>query len=187
MPLPLCTSCSTVIELDVKTYWNYQGEIRCPHCTDKMSVVFASGELLSSRPQVDPKFTIWDTSTIPEQVLGDYNEALVCLTHQCWKASAVMARRSIQGALLAKGTAEDSPGKMIIEARKMNALTDKAANLATTVTFFGNKGGHPQETEINNVGEIEANNGLWVTKELLVALFPPPRPAVPAGASAPSA
>jgi hypothetical protein len=173
------------IPLDTVTYFMYQGLIVCPHCKFKNMMTFSNGHLLGAKPLLEEKYLLVEANTIPEQPVGDYLEATECLSVGAYKAAAVMMRRAIQGALLIKGIPDQRPGKMIDDARyKHNLLSEKQHHLATTVTFFGGKGGHPADTEINKVGEIEASNGLWVTKVLLLALFPPP-PA-PAGASAPS-
>lgn len=174
MPNPICHNCAQVISLDVFTYWNYHGSVTCANCKSKMHVVIASGALLESEPLIKPDFIAGLHKGIPQQSYDDYMEALTCLVHQAYKASAVMARRSLQGALLARNVPEETPIKMIQWALSNQVLGQKQASLATTVTFFGGKGAHPQDSEINMIGELEATQGLRVTKELLVALYPPP-------------
>jgi DNA-directed RNA polymerase subunit RPC12/RpoP len=173
MPTPNCIRCSKSIGLDTATYWNYNGPIRCIACGFKIQMTFSRGELLAAMPLLDEKYLITTAHHIPAQPLGDYQEATTSLSAQAWKSCAVMARRAIQGALLIKGIADAPPRRMIDDAHhKQKLLTEKQYRLATTVTFFGGKGAHPEDTEINGVGEIEASTGLWVTKELLLALFP---------------
>jgi hypothetical protein len=148
-------------------------------------VAFSNGEVLGIKPVIEERLLIRERHTIPAQPLGDYEEAIRCMSVGAWKAAAVMARRAIQGALLARGVGDAPPRKMIDDARnKHGILSEKQHHLATTVTFFGGKGAHPEDTEINQVGDIEATNGVWVSKELLLALFPAPPP--PAGFTAPS-
>ena len=177
MPEPRCVRCSLGIALDTNTYWNFSGPLRCPHCQFLQVIVFQQGTLLGQKAVIDDKYFIVEPNTIPEQPLGDYNEAINCLGVQAWKACAVMSRRAIQGALLVAGVPDAIPRKMIDDARnKLQLFDEQQHHLATTVTFFGGRGGHPQDEEINQVGEIEASTGLWVTKTLLLALFPPPPP-----------
>jgi len=137
-----------------------------------MQVTMVEGSLLRSEPLIKPEFTYGLHDGIPEQPYVDYMEAMTCLIHHAFKASAVMARRSLQGALLAKKVPEDTPIKMIQWALSNKLLGQKQLSLATTVTFFGGKGTHPQESDLNLVGELEATQGLMVTKELLIALYP---------------
>jgi len=173
MPYPVCHECAEEIHLDVFTYWDYSGSITCAKCKSRMNVVFSGGALLKSEPVIKREFVDGLHKDIPEQPLGDYLEALTCLVYRAFKASAVMARRSIQGALLIKSVPEDSPSKMIEWATNHGTLSQKEKNLAATVTFFGNKSAHPQDVEINQVGELEASQGLIVTKALLLKLYPP--------------
>ena len=156
------------------TYWDYNGRLRCPTCDFAHVITFSSGNVLGMKPLIDEKYMIMESHSILDQPLGDYEQAVNCLSVQAWKACAVMARRAIQGALLACGVDDARPQKMIDDARnKHGLLEEKQHRLAATVTFFGGKGAHPGDDEINRVGEIEAANGLWVTKTLLLALFPP--------------
>jgi len=76
------------------------------------------------------------------------------------------ARRSLQGALLAKKVPEDTPIKMIQWALSNKLLGQKQLSLATTVTFFGGKGTHPQKVILNLVGELEATQDSWLLKTI---------------------
>lgn len=180
MPEPRCLACAIGIPLDTQTYAEYHGPLRCPKCgfTHNISLRGATVEYMG--PLVEHDALLLERHTIPEQPLGDYNEAVRCYAVNAWKASAVMARRAIQGALLARGVDDARPQRMIDDARnKHGILSEREHRLASTVTFFGGKGahpenaGHPTNEEINEVGQIEARNGLAVSKVLLLALFPP--------------
>lgn len=134
----------------------------------------SNGMMLESEPLIDPEFVEGLHSGIPEQPIGDYYEALTCLVYKAFKASAVMQRRSLQGALLAKKVPENTPMRMIQWAQSNGMLSPRQLNLANTVTFFAGKGAHPEDVDINNIGELEAIQGLRVTKTLLLQLFSEP-------------
>jgi hypothetical protein len=170
----ICHDCGKDFFYDVGTYLNYKGPMACPNCKFQMNVVFSDGHLLESKPFIDPDFISGLHKGIPDQPLRDYNEALTCLVNKAYRASAVMNRRCIQGALLSKNAPDDTPSKMIEWAAKQGLLTQKDKNLAISVTFFGNKGAHPQDDEINEIGELEASQGLRVTKVLLLKMYPMP-------------
>ena len=176
MPIPVCHECSKGIALDVLTYWNYRGSVTC-QCKARMNVVITDGQMTSSGPMVPPDYINGLHHDLPQQAIDDYFEAITCLIHRAFKASAVMQRRSLQGALLAKQVPENTPMKMVQWAQSNKMLGPKDVNLANTVSFFGGKGAHPEEDNINLVGELEATQGLRVTKDLLLALFPPPEKA----------
>lgn len=179
VPEPRCVECSYGIPLDTKTYFNFHGPVRCPTCLFLNFIAFSNGEVLQQGAVVEPKFFIAEAHSIPSQPLGDYEEAVSCLRATAWKAAAVMARRALQGALLECGVQDARPRQMIDAARQKDGLLNEAQHqLATTVTFFGGEGAHPENAshpaneEINLVGRVEAENGVWVTKTLLLALFP---------------
>lgn len=173
MPIPICHACGDSTLLDPLTYWNYRGSVTCSKCKSAMNIVTSNGQMLESGPLINPEYVTGLHNGIPAQPLGDYHEAITDLVHGAFKSSAVMQRRSLQGALLAREVPDDTPMKMIQWAHSHKMFGPKELSLATTVTFFGGKGAHPEDTDINNVGELEAGQGLRVTKELLVALFPP--------------
>lgn len=177
MPSPRCHDCGQDIHLDVFTYWNYSGSVTCEHCKNRQHVVLSNGLLLQSAPAIDPQFSLVKHQNIPEQVYADYWEVVVDLINQSYKSCAVMCRRSLQGALLVKGIPDARLSDMIQKAARTQpaVLPTKLERLARTVTFFGNSGAHPQDQEINEVGKLEATQGLLVTKEILTSLFPPPR------------
>lgn len=172
MPMPQCPNCSQNIILNEETYKDYVGSVTCPSCRERMAVEFSQGRLLNSTPLIPSEFIIGDQHTIPDAPLADYQEALTCFIYHAFKASAVMQRRVIQGALLAKGIQEGAPMIMINRAANMGIIKAREQHLATTVTYFGGKGAHPEEKDIGTVRYIEANTGLLVTKELLLTLFP---------------
>ncbi len=174
MPQPRCHSCGYIVLLDNFTYWNYTGRLTCSHCTGIMFIRVEKGELKDTEPLPESKHILHARSEIPESVRSDYTEALICLLAQAWKASAVMTRCTIQGALLIKGIPDQQPMKMVNDAyHKHGLLSESQHRMASTVTFFGGRGAHPQEQLINEVGELQASSGLAITKVLLEALWPP--------------
>ncbi len=185
MPNPRCLKCAHEIALDMATYLNYSGPVKCPHCAFAAQMMFSYGSLMAARPLLDEKLPLIEPHAIPNQPLGDYQEATDCLTVGAWKAAAVMARRAVQGALLAKGIGDDLTHKMIDEAYTRQLISEKQQRLSHTVRFFGGKGAHPQDSEVNQLDEIEAVQGLRVTKVLLLALFPPVTPPSVSSASPP--
>jgi len=173
MPFPICHECAQAIKLDTNTYWNYRGSVTCQTCKARMNIVTVGGEMVSSGPLVPPEYVNGLHKGIPEQPIGDYYEAVTDLIHKAFKSSAVMQRRALQGALLAHKVPENTPMKMVQWAQSNGILLGpRHVNLANTVSFFGGKGAHPEEDGINLVGELEATQGLRVTKDLLLALFP---------------
>ncbi len=176
MPNPVCHGCGTTITLEAFTYWNYNGPVTCHSCKAAMEVVFNDGELLQSKPRIDPELIQDVHEDMPQQPFADYIEAVFDSTNGCYRSAAVMCRRSVQGALLIKSVKDDAPSKMIEEAMSKGILPGKMKQRADAVTFFGNKGAHPQDDELKQVDKLDVNLGLLVTQKILVHLFPKPKP-----------
>src|SRR3989339_361316 len=81
---------------------------------------------------------------IPDDLAHDLNEAKMCFSVECYRASAVMARRSIQNACLMKGAAKDAKlVEQIKELKNTGVITSDLAEWATVVRWVGNDAAHP--------------------------------------------
>lgn len=84
--------------------------------------------------------------TVPKEALEDFAEGVVCLHHQCVRAATAMFRRSLQSALLERGS---NPKQDLIEQiNKAAFLTEDIKDWAHNIRIFGNWGAHPQEDNL---------------------------------------
>ena len=141
---------------------NYRGTLyplsvwRCHHCDRGIFIKHSATQyehvakdsiqvdtiFPSNEPNVDP--------LVPEGIAADYIEAAKCFNISAYKASVVMARRSIQKMCLNLGS--DKRKKLweqIAELKAAGKLHPDLADMATEIRFLGNDGAHPQNDHLD--------------------------------------
>lgn len=103
--------------------------------------------------------------SVPNDVLADFKEGVVCLHHKCNKAAVSMFRRSLQSALLERGA--DAKSDLIDQIKSATFLTDDIKDWAHNIRIFGNWGAHPQDDNLKDVDSKLAEE----TKSFLEEFF----------------
>lgn len=173
-----------MVYLDPFGYWDTSGNeivVHCRNCAADNVIEMKGGRFISTRLSPPRELVEGLPGSIPTGPLRDCSEGAECLGIEAFRSACVMARRALQGGLLRLGIAEGSPLKMRAEAAKRAPplLNYSDTQRAAGVTFFGGKGAHPQEKDINGARPIDARLGLLTAKDLLLTLFPPPAPRPP--------
>jgi hypothetical protein len=148
----------------------------CNHCGLPVVVNGSNGE---TWPQpgagaVDPR--------IPLPMGRDLAEAKIGFAAKAYRSAVVMARRALQGALLAKGA---SPKKtleqQIDELRDNHTITNDIREWAHAVRWVGNDGAHPSTEEMADpradevqMTEEDATSMIDLAEQLLTVLFVAP-------------
>jgi len=111
-------------------------------------------------------------SSVPENVLDDYSEAVSTFNTNAYKASVAMARRALQQALEDKGaTKESNLFKQIDELKSKGLLSEPALHLAQAVRAFGNYGAHPSDDLLAQITRDDAETALMATKKILNEIY----------------
>jgi len=111
-------------------------------------------------------------SSVPENVLDDYSEAVSTFNTNAYKASVAMARRALQQALEDKGATKGSNlFKQIDELKSKGLLSEPALHLAQAVRAFGNYGAHPSDDLLAQITRDDAVTALMATKKILNDIY----------------
>lgn len=86
---------------------------------------------------------------IPEDILVDFKEGIICLSNKCPKAAVAMFRRSLQSAMVNLGA--DSSMELIDQIKSVKNLTDDIKDWAHNIRIFGNWGVHPQDDNLKDI------------------------------------
>ena len=175
MPLPICPTCGTALNLDRDTYSNFEGQITCYECKGRMSVYISGGSLRYCHSAVDRDLTLPANCDTSKRHWVAYDDALACLAIGAFKACATMGRLSLCHALITRGIEDAETETMINKAISNGWIAGKYKHLAKAVGWFGGKAGHPQDDPIFDVGQPEATQGMRILRELLVMLEAPPK------------
>lgn len=105
-------------------------------------------------PKLETLLTKKYEDIVPELILEDYKEGIVCLANDCYRSAVSMFRRALQATLIDKGA--DKRLDLIVQIKNMEKLTDDLKDWAHNVRIFGNWGAHPQDDHLKDVDEKTA-------------------------------
>ena len=89
--------------------------------------------------------------TVPREVLEDFAEGVICLHNKCPRAATAMFRRSLQSALLERGS--NPKQDLIDQIKNAGYLTQDIKDWAHNIRIFGNWGAHPQNDNLKDADE----------------------------------
>lgn len=110
-------------------------------------------------------------SNIPEDLAADLDEAKMCFAVQCYRACAVMARRCIQNACVAKGAKNDNLFGQVKELTGAGIITKDIEEWATVVRWVGNDAAHPGKDPVT---KEDAEDVLNLAEQFLHVVFVTP-------------
>ena len=108
---------------------------------------------------------------IPDDLRRDLDEAKLCFSVQCFRACAVMARRSIQQACITKECKKDNLVEQIAELTEAGHITKDMKEWATLVRWIGNDAAHPGGQAVT---KEDAEDTLKLAEQFLHILFVTP-------------
>jgi hypothetical protein len=108
---------------------------------------------------------------IPKELASDLDEAKMCLAVQCYRACAVMARRCIQNACIAKGAKSDNLIGQVKELTQTGVITKDIEEWATIIRWVGNDAAHPGKDPVLNE---DAQDVLKLAEQFLHVIFVTP-------------
>lgn len=123
---------------------------------DKVTHLFPYGE-----------FKLNAITPISKLIRDDFEEAGVCLSAGCFKASLVMSRRALQRCLKEQDCNQRNLVDAIDAAIKNGILRKSFHDLAEEIRQYGNLGAHPDDDQLENVNREAASQVLEFTKLLI--------------------
>lgn len=109
------------------------------------------------------------SSDIPEFISQAFSEALTCLTANCPRASAVMARRVLEAITVDKGEEKGTLVNRLATLSQKGVLLPTLADWAKEVRLIGNQGAHYDP--LQPVNTEDAKQLLSFLRELLKYLY----------------
>lgn len=152
----ICPNCqgkqrTDPIQLSCTGRVNVKGIIQCDVCKHEFPFSMYGGahggsyiqKLDTSLPGVQSQNL---TTSVPQGIKEDIEEAERANYNQCYKACVTMCRRALQLGLIDRGIPDKSLSEMLKEAKDVqNLLTNETYNLATSIKHFGDIGAHRKE------------------------------------------
>nr|WP_020936648.1 DUF4145 domain-containing protein [Saccharolobus solfataricus]CDF66450.1 hypothetical protein [Saccharolobus solfataricus P2] len=116
---------------------------------------------------------------IPSDIADNYFEAVRGFNANAYRASVVMARRTLELALLRKGLIKEKEAiasfiqgeKEKKKSSEQRVLSDKVFDLLNAIRVFGNYGAHVSDDMLNDITEEDAILTIVISKKALSELF----------------
>ena len=146
------------------------GHRRCPNpdCLAHLFVVVNNRRISVSYPPASIPF---DREQIPESIATVFDEAITCHANQCYVASAIMIRKTLEELCADKGATGSDLKKRIDALGEVVILPQEFLDAMHDLRALGNDGAHVELKTFDSVSEEEVTTGIEVTKELLRAVY----------------
>ena len=135
-------------------------------------MVFIHSDISGNIIRVYPAQTIpIDKSNIPEKVLNTFEESIICHSNNCFVASAIMIRKTLEEICedkSAKGKnlkdrLTDLGGKILIPKELIEGMDE--------LRLLGNDAAHIEAKAFSQIGKEEIEISIEFTKEILKAVY----------------
>jgi hypothetical protein len=148
----------------------YFGQRVCPNttCRTHVFVVYDPREMLLTYPVGLVDF---DSSHIPGHITSTFEEALICFAHDCYAASAMMIRKTLELVCEERGASGDNLKARLAALRDKVTLPTDLFSALDHLRLLGNDAAHVEAKAYLNVGEPEVAAGIELTKEIVKAVY----------------
>ena len=148
------------------------GQRRCPKPDCKAHVFFAwwpnEHRVVVTYPAERIDF---DTTDVPKEVKSCLEEAITCHAASCFKASAIMVRRTLEELCRDRSATGSNLKERIKALGTKVVLPQELLDALDDLRLLGNDAAHIESQEYNNVGKAEVETGIAVTKEVLKGVY----------------
>lgn len=148
------------------------GQRQCPNSNCKAQVFFVycskSNRLVAAYP---PELIDFDSTNIPDQVGSSLQEAIACHASGCFRACALMVRRTLEELCRDRKAQGENLKARVKNLRNFVILPDDLLNGLDELRLLGNDAAHVESQDYNNIGQAEVELGISVAKEVLKAVY----------------
>jgi hypothetical protein len=113
----------------------------------------------------------FDPAGMPEGILASFTEAITCHAHSCFKAAAIMVRRTLEEICADRGATGSNLKERIVALRTKVILPEELLNAANELRLLGNDAAHLEATVYDAVGREEVEVGIELCKEILKGVY----------------
>ena len=155
---------------DIQVANTLLGQRRCPNdqCHAHIFFIYQGTELKATFP---PQRIDFDKEGVPVKVLNAFEEAITCHAQECYIASAIMIRRTLEEICEDRGGSGDTL-KQRIEALSDKILVPKELlEGMDLLRILGNDATHVKAKVFTDIGDDQVSAGIEFTKEILKAVY----------------
>jgi Domain of unknown function (DUF4145) len=148
------------------------GQRRCPDPNCHAHVFVAYNSLSKNVIVSYPSETIdFDSTDLPPSVIESFEEAIICHANQCYVASAIMVRKTLEELCKNRGATGNNLMKRLEDLRSKIVLPQELLDGLDDLRLLGNDAAHIELQEYDKVGQEEVSLAIEITKEVLKAVY----------------
>jgi Domain of unknown function (DUF4145) len=118
-----------------------------------------------------PEVIDFDVTNLPGAVTAALSEAITCHANECYVASAIMVRKTLEELCADRGAEGANLKERIAALRDKVVIPEDLLVGADDLRLLGNDAAHIESREYEQVGREEVEVGIEFAKELLKAVY----------------
>lgn len=148
----------------------YMGVRYCPNdaCLSPVFVIAQGTVPLATFP---PRSIDFDATNLPHGVQDSLAEAIRCHANGCFRAGAIMVRRTLEEVCADKGATGKDLQKRIEALKDKVTLPQALFDAMTGLRLLGNDAAHIEATVYNGIGAQEVELAIEFAKEIVKAVY----------------
>ncbi|NHZ86826.1 MAG: DUF4145 domain-containing protein [Planctomycetia bacterium] len=150
---------------------NHIGIHQCPNVKCKGHLFFIEDGKHNLQFTSPNNVIPFDSENIPEGVLSAFNEAIVCHSNNCYVASAIMIRKTLEEICEEKKSEGDNLKKRLSKLGSKIIIPKELITGMNDLRLLGNDAAHIEARTFNDVGREEIEISIEFTKEILKAVY----------------
>jgi Domain of unknown function (DUF4145) len=149
----------------------YIGQRYCPNtkCSGHIFfIITPEGELLRTYPSDTIPF---DKTGVPDKILNAFGEAITCHSNNCFVASAIMIRKTLEEICNHEGCTEKNLKERLKNLESKIMIPRELVEGVDELRLLGNDAAHIEANTFEQIGKTEIEISIEFTKEILKATY----------------
>jgi hypothetical protein len=158
------------IDSDLHTEGHWLGIRKCPNtkCRGFIFFIMTGTTVVQSFPALRIDFK---KENIPARILNAFEQAITCHAQQCYIASAIMIRRTLEEICADKEAKGDNLKERIKSLKGKIILPSELLDGMDELRLLGNDAAHIEAQAFDEIGKVEIEVGIEFTQEILRAVY----------------
>jgi hypothetical protein len=118
-----------------------------------------------------PEVLDFDATALPDQVLASFEEAIRCHSTSCFRAAAIMVRRTLEEICHDRGATGGDLAERLRDLGTKVVMPPELLDGLHRLRLLGNDAAHIEAKTYDEIRKIEVELAIDVTKEVLKAVY----------------
>lgn len=146
------------------------GVRQCPNvqCKEPFAFYIRDGKQVLTLPSIRTEV---DLRSLPTAIADSFQEASVCRDQSCFRAAAIMIRRTLEELCEEKGAEGANLQARVAALKSVITVPPALLEAANELRILGNDAAHLEARAYDQIGAEEVDAGLALCRELLRAVY----------------